>query len=364
MIRVSTLAFLRHTQYAQMTLKSSLAHMITDDIFEWLQDQTDGRGSRNVEGLFHLASDVGPTRDDNQDRVAVLRVGSKNQTFWCACLCDGMGGMRDGGRAASLSVSAFFSQLIAHRRLQPKERLRLAAIEASQRVASDVAGGGATLSAVLFERSETFLLNVGDSRIFEVSRGKVVRRTVDDTMEEAYGSEGRDLLQFVGMRSGLSPHVDQLLETPDRILITSDGAHVIGEDVLGGLVNNADHDETLASRLLSVAGWTSGRDNASVIVARAQGPDFNGWQNRQSDISIWTLQGRMKIAWPSPVTAEPSPQSSSKLQVLPDQPAPSPQVKSTDLPIQELSASKRRKSKKAKVGQIEIGFSDDKDSGQ
>jgi serine/threonine protein phosphatase PrpC len=76
-----------------------------------------------------------------------------------------MGGMKDGARAASVAVASFLSSLVSNRRIEPMERLQIAARDANAEVGKLVAGGGATLSALLFEDEATFTVNVGDSRI-------------------------------------------------------------------------------------------------------------------------------------------------------------------------------------------------------
>ena len=61
---------------------------------------------------FSLNSNIGLRRDENQDRTAALYVNSggvSENSFYCFVLCDGMGGMKDGALAASLSIAHFLS---------------------------------------------------------------------------------------------------------------------------------------------------------------------------------------------------------------------------------------------------------------
>ena len=184
-------------------------NLIAETIISWLNSDAKDRSLREVEGLFTIATDIGTTRSENQDKVAILRVGSAatNREFWCACICDGMGGLREGKAAASHALSAFLAALVSHRKREPMARLDVAVRDASEWVAQAVRGGGSTLSAALFEDGKIFTVNVGDSRIYAIRRANddtaIERLTVDDTMEAVYGAEGRGLLQYVGMKSGI-----------------------------------------------------------------------------------------------------------------------------------------------------------------
>lgn len=278
-------------------------NLISEQIQEWLAADDGGQRIRSVEGIFTFATDIGIKRTENQDRVAVLRVSSAARTsgFWCACLCDGMGGMKEGGQAATLSVSQFFQSLIHDRKFNPEERLHRATIEASNYVRSKVPGGGATLSAILLENNRVYSVNVGDSRIYALDGSdpeSIKRLTVDDTMKEAYGSEGRGLLQHIGMSGKILPHIQQIhSNSGENIIVTSDGAHRIGDDYLRSIWINAANKEEYCERVLSIARWIGGVDNASVISLSPNSNAFETSVFASSDVSIWTTSGRMKISW-------------------------------------------------------------------
>src|SRR5579871_5639257 len=52
-----------------------------------------------------LATDIGLKREENQDRVAALRLSAKQSSLpiIAVVVADGMGGMRDGARCATLA---------------------------------------------------------------------------------------------------------------------------------------------------------------------------------------------------------------------------------------------------------------------
>lgn len=350
--------------------------MIIHDIFEWLYTQDVKPASQEVSGLFFIATDVGTTRKDNQDRVAVLHVGSKGRSFWCACLCDGMGGMSNGRQAASLALSAFFASLIANRRLPPEARLELAARAANEIVSSEVPGGGSTLSALCLEGGSTFTLNVGDSRIFRMlTDGKLERLTTDDTMEEAYGSEGRGLLQFIGMKAGILPHIKKLSGVESQFFITSDGAHLVGDTTLRELRLHSPNKAIFANRVLQLSNWLGGIDNATIAATDWLQVEDTHSTNQASDVSVWSTNGRLKLTWTTPPQADGIAQENDRDRQLQEYEPRSPAPKTVDAPPQSpksqpstraqdkappsAKAAPKRKSKKQKKEQIEIGFTEE-----
>jgi serine/threonine protein phosphatase PrpC len=351
--------------------------LIVETILSWLNAETPSRAARDVENQFLIATDVGPTRAENQDKAAVLRIGSAaiNREFWCACVCDGMGGLKDGNAAASNAVAHFFASLIANRKSYPTDRLEKAVRDASAAVAQIVPGGGATLSAALFEEGTAYTANVGDSRIYAVrsspTKGTVDRLTVDDTMAEAYGAEGRGLLQFIGMKSGLMPHVGPIPNGDVQLLLTTDGVHFIGDETISRIAANSPDVSTLCNRLLDTAQWFGSSDNATIIACKPSGSFARSASGEHPDISIWTAAGRLKIAWtPSAQHELAARQPSSELDAN-SRDAKGASISSADTstsadksPVKDTSPTAPKKkgkssSKRQKREQIEIGFADD-----
>lgn len=102
-------------------------------------------------GALAFGTDIGLTRDENQDRLIVLRTtnsGSMPNTLYAA-VADGMGGMADGSACAQLALASFADYLINNPGEPLGARLEHAALHSDQRVHSRFGGrGGATLSAV------------------------------------------------------------------------------------------------------------------------------------------------------------------------------------------------------------------------
>ncbi|MGX7006175.1 hypothetical protein [Caballeronia sp. KNU42] len=259
--------------------------MKRDQVFDrlnaWLLRRNNLTAVRRVADLqIAVATDIGALRKENQDKAAVMRaIGASGRSYVLCALSDGMGGMADGAVCAAMTIAAFFTDFAFRFRnddVDPSKSLLEATLHANDVVSSRYHGqGGATLSALLIAAdNHCQWVNVGDSRIYLANREALIQVTIDDTLDgqlphrDGNGHSGRNqLLQFVGFGSGLEPHVDHLPTDPEvRMVLTSDGVHYLPHAVLGGIIKHATDVGTVAKRLVDVARWCGGHDNASAIV--------------------------------------------------------------------------------------------------
>lgn len=246
--------------------------MIQKHLLRWLSQNRSPRAVRNVsEAGVILASDRGLKRDDNQDRIAAMRYSGKRSAFLCFAVADGMGGLRDGAECAEITVAAFFDALVTMAAKAPWDRLDQAVRHANSEVYLSKGGsGGSTLSAILVESEfEIYSANIGDSRIYverDIDGNRLSRVTVDDSLEEAFGGQGRDLLQFVGIGKGLKPHIDKIEPAVRSIAITTDGIHFLESSLLESIYLRAPDRRSAADRLLALSRWFGGPDNASIAI--------------------------------------------------------------------------------------------------
>lgn len=237
----------------------------------------------NNDGLIALGTSVGLVRTENQDCALVMRVepGSPDaRSFLVAALCDGLGGMSQGGEAASLALSVFASRLIRTARLPAYDRLEKAAEDANWAVHDWLNGrGGTTLSAVLIDEDQIFALNAGDSRVYQVNYPKHIEQLSRDDNLAAYADgPGADkaqlssrLLQFVGMGEGVEFHM-RSLSRPSKeagFLLTSDGVHGVDRDVFSLVACGANPGREVVRRLVTLAEWCGGKDNATAVFVPA-----------------------------------------------------------------------------------------------
>jgi PPM family protein phosphatase len=250
-----------------------------------------------------LATDIGLQRTENQDRVAALRIDAKapsGRPLIAVAVVDGMGGMRDGGKCATLALSSFFYALTLHRGYEIEKRATAAIAHANDAVFKFAAGkGGATLSALLLDHElHPFIVHLGDSRIYSFSGGaKVKRLTTDDSLAEAVGGHGRDLLQFVGMGDGMQPHIKPVPTDTQQLAITTDGIHFLEPATLESVLTHSTGLKSASERLAAVARWCGGLDNASSALVDLPSLMQEIRNGTDTAVELWSPFGSLTAMW-------------------------------------------------------------------
>jgi PPM family protein phosphatase len=273
---------------------------ITLQLQSWLQQPSPERSAHTLDDLpISIASDVGILRQENQDRAIILRAQvSITKSFVVGVLCDGMGGMTDGAKCASLAISVFLSSCIRNRSLNVKDRITKAVLEADKAVYGQYIGnGGATLSAFIFDSDGNASgINVGDSRIYcQFKTGNIEQLSVDDTIAgqlnqpEGASNFNNKLIQYVGIGSDIEPHIIDIPEASliQKLLLTSDGVHYLPPATLHSLIVPKISSFDLSKRLINVSNWCSGHDNATTIVVTEPSTIFDYGKN--------TITGTIKL---------------------------------------------------------------------
>jgi len=278
--------------------------MFQEKIEAWLSRAAPERALNQCFDLpVVLATDVGLQRTENQDRVAALKIGAKANGGYdliVAAVADGMGGMRDGAKCATLAMAGFFSALILHRG-DEIERRAAAAISYANDVVFRFAGGkgGTTLSAVMLDHEiRPLIVHLGDSRVYSFGDGtKVERLTTDDSLAEAVGGHGRELLQFVGMGQGIRPHVRPIPVGIRHLAITTDGIHYVNNATLESILSHATELKSASERLTALARWCGGHDNASSALVDLRSLTQNIRKGGSNEIQLWDPFGALNTIW-------------------------------------------------------------------
>ncbi|MGL6380722.1 PP2C family protein-serine/threonine phosphatase [Aeromonas caviae] len=260
------------------------------------------RGLHSIDGgAIAIASDLGMKRTENQDRAAVMKFRSQTAFYTLAAVVDGMGGMRDGEHAAELAISTFFNSVLESIHLGSEQAITQATLAANNAVFAFANGkGGSTLSALLLCSDDVNVtVNVGDSRIYakDYALNKLIRLSVDDSLAEAVGGSGTELLQFIGMGEGIKPHVAPLTSDVSQIYLTTDGVHYIEPKTLSDIVENAERVNQIVERLIATARWCGGPDNASICAVDLELLTFEEHVDDTTVIKVSDPYTSMQFIW-------------------------------------------------------------------
>jgi PPM family protein phosphatase len=246
-------------------------------------------------------TDVGKKRSHNEDNVI------SDHELGIAILADGMGGYRAGEVASAIAVNMILSQLRENLpRLPPGQvdeetgftRETLLVKEAVEKANETIyrtaqsqpqcQGMGTTVVAALFYDDRITVAHVGDSRMYRFRDDVFEQVTIDHSLlqelvekgfytpEEARQSLNKNLVtRAMGVEATVKASFqEEIVKTGDVYLICSDG--------LSDLVDDKEMRETLkvhatslpeaARALVQLANDKGGKDNISVILARALKP--------------------------------------------------------------------------------------------
>lgn len=239
---------------------------------------------------MHEISLIG-AREENQDRIA----SSVDGGAALVAVFDGMGGHSDGARAAELArqvVEARFAAAV-HPVLDPLAFLHMALGAAHTEM---VALGAqlplehrprATGAACLVQDHTAWWVHVGDSRIYHLRDGAVLKRTRDHSHVEllvqeglisAHQAQSHPMRNFVESCLGGDPMLPEMqvgrritVLPGDTMLICSDGfwANLLDEDVAASMYSGVK----LATALQAVSEFAvrragPGADNATAVALR------------------------------------------------------------------------------------------------
>lgn len=231
-------------------------------------------------------TDVGRARDHNEDSVLATTINGRT----LLAVADGMGGHRAGDVASETALTEFAAvvetELVAG--TAPQEALERGVTGANERLHTladenpDYRGMGTTLVAALVNSDEASLINVGDSRAYEVGEDAIEQLTVDQSLvrelvesgeltpTEAEDHPQRNVIsQALGTDETIDPdYYERTLS--DTILLCSDGlTEEVPESEIQKIVTDSSALESAADQLIKRANENGGSDNVSVVLGRS-----------------------------------------------------------------------------------------------
>ena len=236
----------------------------------------DARSGATSSIAWGARTDVGLVRGHNEDSFLV-----QPPVF---AVCDGMGGHAAGEVASSISVQTIGARAPIH----ADDVLLGAAVEAANAAVIEGAaqglgkpGMGCTASCVHIEGSKVAVAHVGDSRIYLLHQGTLVRLTHDHSYVEELVDAGEitaDEARVHPSRSvitralGSDPdmyadHFTLDISAGDRIVLCSDGLSSMVEDSeIEAIAVSSALPQTAADNLVAAALEAGGHDNVTVVV--------------------------------------------------------------------------------------------------
>ena len=234
-------------------------------------------------------SDRGRKRPSNEDAYGF---SVEHGVF---IVCDGMGGAAAGEIASSIAVDEVMGLLASRAMEQPATLLRAAeqaicaandAIYSRAQRHERLSGMGTTLVALVAEESRVWVLNIGDSRCYQLRNGSLKQLTLDHSLVEEQVRMGRMthaealrsplrnvITRALGTQECVSPDVFELEAEPgDLFLLCSDGlTRELTDSDLQSLLGVDFPLDDLCGRLVTAANKAGGHDNITCLVVRAEG---------------------------------------------------------------------------------------------
>ena len=228
-------------------------------------------------------TDKGIVRRENQDSCA-YDIIEEGKLAW-GVVCDGMGGAKAGDVASKMAVEAFCTQMDQLGDLEgppPAEALLRTATEDANRVVylkaqtdADCIGMGTTLVGLILQEATLWVVNVGDSRAYRITKGGIRRITRDLvargdlTPEQARSHPQKNLItRALGTSSRVKADLFQETVSPgDAILLCSDGlVNQVTDQEICQEIQAGGTAQEICQRLVTRTLDSGAPDNVTVVL--------------------------------------------------------------------------------------------------
>jgi protein phosphatase len=227
--------------------------------------------------------DIGCKKPNNEDMILlndeIFRDGARQKKFdtdkrVVIAIADGVGGLDKGEVASEMALVRLKEILEKIPDDLNNQELKEVFDVYTQETHSAMSGGmGSTIAGLFVYRNKVFRFHAGDSRIYLLRGGGLMRLTIDHSLRESGGNPGAPSNIITNSLGGGSSafmefaEVEQPFLNGDIYLLSSDGLHdlvspAIISDTL--LLPQAETSEA-AEKLLALAKERGGKDNISII---------------------------------------------------------------------------------------------------
>ena len=219
---------------------------------------------------YYALSDCGKVRSENQDSYVIPDSTGGSGGVANFAVFDGMGGEQSGGKASAIAKDA----CVAVMKESPLCSLKKLTLYINGLICKymeefGIKRMGSTASFLRVTSKNAQICNIGDSRVYRISGGKITQMSVDHSM---YVGQRRVLTQHLGVpvqEMVLEPHecTCKCLED-DVFVLCSDGlTDMINEkDILEIVLNNDFRN--VGQVLLDTALKNGGKDNITIVMCK------------------------------------------------------------------------------------------------
>ena len=238
---------------------------------------------------YWVLSDIGCVRTSNQDAYAVEQL-DKN-TLLCV-VCDGMGGAKSGDVASALAADVFSQEVklswkpdmdseSIDQLLESALKLANFTVYDQSRQFEEFSGMGTTLVAALVQGKGTTVINVGDSRAYQISEEGIFQISVDHSLVQLMVDRGEItpeqaknipvknyITRAVGTESSTQGDLfHEPLERGTYLLLCSDGLTNLLDDqeILFEVIHGSDK-QACCQTLVDIAKRRGAPDNVTCVL--------------------------------------------------------------------------------------------------
>jgi protein phosphatase len=242
--------------------------------------------------LRHSArTDVGRTRDHNEDSYGVGEAAPAEQLGELLVVCDGMGGHAAGEVASKIGIDTILAIYYG----DSTDDRQLALVQAFEQANSAIfARGqgsmGTTGVAALLHHDALHVANVGDSRAYLIRDGEIRQVSRDHsfvsdqvaagliTPEQARFSPHRNVItRALGYQPEVTVDMFRLpLQVGDVVLLSSDGMHGLVSDAEILSIVTSQPPDNATQALIDLANSRGGTDNITVVMAQVDALEWYG----------------------------------------------------------------------------------------
>lgn len=236
---------------------------------------------------FSSLTDIGLVRNTNQDSSAVFPFNGN----YLVMVCDGIGGANAGEVASFECINYFKNRIdkeLNFKSLEDAKAFLLKEIQICNKYVLNIAnrkaefrGMGSTFTGFLFTKHGNLAFNVGDSRCYGITNGKLHQITKDHSLvnemldageitpaEAKHHPKRNYLTNAMGIWPTIRIDIYDVKDY-DMYLACSDGLHgYCSEKEISEIFKENERLGVISKKLISLALLKGGHDNITVIVGK------------------------------------------------------------------------------------------------